>query len=564
MGMFCNHCGKPLEEGTKFCMSCGAPVGSAEVKPAFELNTKGEKPVKKGIGAGKIILIALAALLVIGGVLVALNFNAITSWYDRTFKSPSEMFDQSGSASVGDVTDGIGDIYDTIINPGQAADAAKGSITLHLGDMAKTLLGQAIGMNLNWVDGISLQITAGEDDGLTQAKLDLVLSDVSVLSLDVIASQEKIWLGIPGLAEGYLEMDLEEILAQADVDLSALDSFSAPSLEDMPSGDAFANMLEQYLNIIVNSITDVKEVETTLQVNGVSQNVLQLTTTVDFAAVEKMLSDMVSTLEKDTVAEQFLDSLEKFLGEYMAQMEQITGEHYELENLYDTTLTGMKQLLQLLTAQKDLLSDWKMELITYLNDSNETIGFELRDQSGTTGIFAARVENDGNFASKFSAADFAVYGMGTISGGKESGVYSFVAGGDIVLKMETRNFATTDDGFTGSIRVIPSEDILGQILDTGMVGTQLALEFTQVKENGMDALAVNLLINEQMLVGISVGAEPLDWLQVSEPTDVVDINDQQALMNWAQGLNLSTVLNNLQRAGVPQELLSLLTGSVAP
>jgi hypothetical protein len=93
--MFCNGCGKPVPEGSKFCLICGTRLPGADAaqtspgaRPTTVMPTVEAAPAqyapqepakKKGAGAffsspGGIVLIVVVALLVIGGVAVGIVF----------------------------------------------------------------------------------------------------------------------------------------------------------------------------------------------------------------------------------------------------------------------------------------------------------------------------------------------------------------------------------------------------------------------------------------------------------------------------------------------------------
>ena len=62
---FCNSCGAPLNEGTKFCNKCGAAVSGVS-SAAAQAIAPGPPPSKGGSGALKIILIIVGIIVLIG------------------------------------------------------------------------------------------------------------------------------------------------------------------------------------------------------------------------------------------------------------------------------------------------------------------------------------------------------------------------------------------------------------------------------------------------------------------------------------------------------------------
>ncbi len=64
MANFCTKCGSALQEGTKFCVSCGTPLGGTTA-PAASASQAAAAPVKGG-NALKVVLIVLGVFVGIG------------------------------------------------------------------------------------------------------------------------------------------------------------------------------------------------------------------------------------------------------------------------------------------------------------------------------------------------------------------------------------------------------------------------------------------------------------------------------------------------------------------
>ncbi|MDD6200099.1 MAG: hypothetical protein PUB93_02390, partial [Firmicutes bacterium] len=51
--------------------------------------------------------------------------------------------------------------------------------------------------------------------------------------------------------------------------------------------------------------------------------------------------------------------------------------------------------------------------------------------------------------------------------------------------------------------------------------------------------------------------------EIRVPDNAVDVMDQDALMAWTGNLSFDEILSNLEKAGVPQQLLELLANSLS-
>jgi hypothetical protein len=84
MWVFCNECGKPVPDGSKFCLSCGTPLPAVETAApppvvAAPTSPNEPKPEKKGGGGffsspAGIVLVVILAVAVIGGITLGAVF----------------------------------------------------------------------------------------------------------------------------------------------------------------------------------------------------------------------------------------------------------------------------------------------------------------------------------------------------------------------------------------------------------------------------------------------------------------------------------------------------------
>lgn len=566
--MFCEKCGKPIDGDNKFCMHCGTPVDAQAEKNTIYLNTQGAKPAKKKLGAGKIALIALAVLVLVGGILLALNFDTVRAWFTSdSGSSGGSHTGSSGQSSSGsqqqqiaDIGKELGEIYGDIINPDTSVSGAKGTIKVHIGEMLENMLTQYTGVNMKWVDGIGLQVQGGKQGDLFQMKLNLLVSNTNALGMDVIVSEEKIYLGIPDLSQSYLELDMTKLLAQAGVDMSTLMGAIQTNTQNLPSQEKFTQLINKYLGIIADNISSVSSETSVLmieEISSISETVKKQTSVVNYASLEKMLTAMVAELEKDTTAKQLLDELEAYIENQVNQIPEL-GEEIQVDDLYNNLLAILRSLIPMVQQQKDANADWNVQMISYLNTRNELIGFDVVGFDGQKVLSCGRVTGGDSFATKLSVGTFVFGGSGTISGNRENGTYYFELDGVKLVNLQTIDYTQTNDGFTGTVRITPTEALMKRIFGSGMQGTVYALELKSTTESGEKLVNISLLINDALFAGISVGGQTLPNYTVSTPTFTVDGTDEAALQSWVMGMNIQGVITKLQSVGVPvQELLGL-------
>ena len=86
--MFCKKCGQQIIEGTKFCMKCGTPVDS------FTIPVSSVIPQKQHKNTGKIIVIILVSVIMIGLLLIGGMFVLENFWGNRNIQVEEEDKDE--------------------------------------------------------------------------------------------------------------------------------------------------------------------------------------------------------------------------------------------------------------------------------------------------------------------------------------------------------------------------------------------------------------------------------------------------------------------------------------
>ncbi len=500
--MLCKKCGKELTQDAKFCLYCGEPVMPEEEKPQ-----QVEGPKKKN-GKAKFWLIGAASVLFVAGVLIAIFFADIVAWGERLILSP-EMLMKKAIASVAQDA-GIG----TMGSGFSLETPRRYRVGLYVDEEIRELLSATEEGDSAWILDLNLQILTGKVDVLRKAEMSLLIKDEPLVSLDVIQNTEKAWVGLPGLSKRYLEVSKGSLNGGQSTELT----------DELYSAGEITQMLRTYGAILFDSIHRVTKKNATLNVDGIRQDVLQLTATILRSDSQQALFKMANKLKEDETARKLLnDGSQKDI-------------HAEVVNWLEEMAES---------------ADLELQLIAYLDNHNKLIGLELLGGDGETLFYWAKTVSNGKFASRLVCGSATLSGSGTCADGKETGKCRLSIDGKTVLTYKLKNFSVNKNGFTGSL-IFP-------ISAPNLPSTEMSLELSQKAVSGGDVLSLDLVVGQRPLVGLRFTAENAKDFSADIPTEVVPASDNEMVEKWVQTLDWSTLLQRLTAVGMPVNALGSLT-----
>lgn len=608
--MFCKHCGAEAAEGDLHCRSCGMPmeeikkteeivepVGEEYVEqtpveptaeetvcsepaqtnePVITFNTaESEKPKKKG----KTVLIVILAVVLAAAVLVALNFTAIKVWFTRTFTAPEEIITSAYKDGTTDVISSFSGYYDTWSEFTETSKTVDSEIRLTLGDnllgMAEQALTQALNLedgSLSWLSDMRLKVTSTQDGSCSENRVAFNLGDNTIISLDSIydSSANMQWIGIPELNEQML-------YTAAPYDLFSPPAYIAPAaVTQLPTSlsfEAFERLCQDLVDVMLENMGDVEAQTKTCTIGEITQDVYVLETRFTEQALMQISIQFMESVKQNPEIKAFFD-------EYTAQQKQMMEELYAsmgmaAENievdLYADFVASMDAEIAALQSQMSQASNENyLVLYTYLDDENKLTGIEFLAYDADADVDGIRILHlsDGDaFAQEFVVDDISITGTGT-SNETYNAVFSFVDYEE-VLRIEIVDAVMNEERLTGTFRIIPGAGLkegIGQNLDaatTAMLNfADIALEIKLDYGKDNASAKVSVLIGTMELVGVEVksvikAAEP-----ITIPETGVDANDEQQVTAWFESFAVQQIMVNLQEAGFPADLLTMITESI--
>lgn len=606
--MFCTKCGKELQEGTAFCTNCGAAVMGTEAAPKpepqapaakvpaeeFVLGSAAEVPAKKKFSPKILIPIVIVAVVIAAVVAVILNWGAISRLFGGSMKpgdptgeatdpseSTTETVDSSQmsdaeymryveSQSAGNLLNAIGGAYGTLLQPHPTASV---EAELHLGDDLLSLLEESYrsatgeNMDFSFLSYITLRGDGCQQGSLAQSDLGLLLGNTRILTLNVVmdTAGQTLYLACPELNDDFLMAPIDTPEGMVGLsDMSAL-------LEALPDENTLRSLLGRYIDIVFANLDKVTRTTETLELDGLKQDCTVLTVRIGQEDAWKAAKAVLNEAKEDPELKELIETLGSFVN---------AGNDDEPVDAYQAFTDWVQNALEELDSEDEFDTESYFDLITYVDGTDTVIGRELRlCESGTVrDLFSCKTVTSGDEfrfelvlnAGEEDATGIRIDGAGTVKDGTTDGTYTFslLSNGELQVMLNAQVSQTVGiDSVSGTMRLEPTAALLRLITfggdDTGFL-TDLALELEYNSNVKGTNCRIQVYVNDVFLAGLklSVSYGTVEG-EIRVPDNAVDVMDQDALMAWMGNLSFDEILSNLEKAGVPQQLLELLANSLS-
>ena len=580
--MFCGKCGSFVEGDQPLCERCAAEQSAAQSEfatedtaPAddiFELNTAdstGAKPPKKkrrGLIAGIVAGVAAASV----GLGVFLGWDYIKAFTDRTFKSPEDYFVNVQKTAIAqysdELTQSYGNFLDMYYSGGDTeytgfeteCKVTVGEDVLAL--LEPTLEQMGMDMDLGWLQDIRVSLSTNTQDTLAQVIFGAALGNNKILSIDAIMNAEDgtAYVGIPDLNDQYLftEMGMDA-LSMGDIDEFKAAMAEAAAMGDkiigaLPSEEELDVLLDKYVEIALTCIDDVEKENGNIEVGDATQKVVALTATI---TAEDMLEIMEAVLEE---ARDDKD-LKKIVNKLNDALAEMYGSDPELYDNFVDSIDMMLEDMDYLAEDSD--KDDYLELVTYVDMKNEVRGYELTvyedDEALMDTISWLTAVKGKTTYTEVDVDTVQIVGEKTENKKNSTGFYELSAMGMDILTVEFE----TEEELRTTLRLIPGDDIMDQILDesglpSALISGNMALELSFGEdEDGKSFLEAGVLASNKKLISLGLAAKGISGGKITVPSNAISVEDSDAVMEWLSNIDLDKVIENLKKAGVPQDLL---------
>ena len=420
--------------------------------------------------------------------------------------------------------------------PEPISTGKKVDMNLTVGNTILDLLEESMGegADLSFLQNIRMTLDVGQADNSAKLAMAVGLNGKTVVTLNMLMNMAEnvMYMGIPELSDAWIEMDMSQMMGPVEEGMASIPTDRLTQLMNaLPDAETLANLLDRYANIALAELNNVTQTTETLSVGGITQDVTALTLKIYEADAMKAVKAVITEAKDDAEIKGIIESLAGENGEQMyAQFQEI------INNLLSTFDEHF--------AEAEANKDEYIQLVTYIDSKYNIAGMELTQpgfENRGEVHFYNLIEN-GNFAFESNIAamltgseNSKIVGSGTVNGGKTTGTYT--------LQVENADFL----------------NVHVQNLDITLPFVELGLQITQGENN----FELKLLSASTTLVGISLWITDSNGPALNVPSNTVDGMDSSAMQQWAENLDLENLLNNLEAAGVPSELIDALTGAMS-
>lgn len=453
-------------------------------------------------------------------------------------------------------------------------------------ETGKAILGAMMGMDVSWLNSVTMDMTGVVKDGKEAMNADILLNDAPLGTMNMcmdLANMNE-YIQIPELSQDYMAMpmipSMEDMIVDetgnmSEEDVAAYQAYveeyraSMESyfkmLSDMttvlPDTKTLSTLLDRYGSILIENCGDENVTEEALSVEGVSEDCTVYEEIVTEQELLSMLKEILTTAKEDKELKGLLDMWSEIEGS---------------EDLYAQFITGVDDALSDLPEEDS--EDFNPEAAMFsskiwTNAEGKIVGreFGFVDETGTESYPLISWKNpsaDGNSALYFElwldTSSITLTGSGQSGDQGLTGEYVLafdgvktVGVGVNNLKSDTENPGYINGSFNFSILDKGTEEEPNPLATFGLVvniTSDAAAQTTQMDFSLTSSGAP--IVTLSVTGGYGASGESVEMPDQAALDAALSAESEEDMLAYAEGLDWSTVLTNLGAAGVPEELVA--------
>ena len=620
--MFCSKCGhEVLSEGTKFCPKCGAPLPASQenTAPAQETEVKVEEPIEEIIEEiieepveittdpvvedpteelkaeepviantdsvmvsepepkkkkkGWLVALIIALVAAIAAVVVCLVLGV--------FDSPQKIVAKTISKGEDEFIAGYTSGYNSIE---KAYKDVNGDMTLSveatLGDQTKDMINSfasSMGMDLDWINSASADIAVDVQENQLGVDMKGSLNGQEIGTIDAIVDGEsgKAYVSSPDvLKDTAFSTDLD-MSTEAFVEAMAsyTDSITGYA-EKYPAPEDMDKVLEKYEDILIKDLSKAEMTKSKAEISAgdVTAKYTEVAINLDDKIANQLAVDFIETLRDDEDLKEVMRPL------FEAQLE--SEEYKEFFKDYDEFWKIMMDDLE--ESQKSAQD--KLDAIEENPEENEDLGvlylyvdrrhncrgicFEDDEDSVKIEYYSPIDGNQTGLEFKVTSDKEVVFsfeGQGEVKSGLLNGEYTCTAGEDELFTVKVVDFDVKEfdenRNYKGKLVFTLGSGLSDLIDEPSIQAFTLAnYEMTFDTEGLNGTFDLNVVAADKSLFQLKTTYKMEDVADMTIPSKVVDFNETNEEDPFAmlKEMNLSPIVKNLEKAGVPSEYYAKL------
>ncbi len=563
--MLCPQCGKELAEECAVCPDCGAeitpvPLEETEQEGVADVETTPKK--KKFRFPTKWLITAVVAVVAV--VALILNMDTIVGTVIKFFGSDTAYYRYVELNSLQGSVDAVSGYYGAVINTlNKESQKLEGTARLVVGDDVLELLEER-GTDISFLNELELSFTGNVKDekAALHTALSLAEGDPFMLALMLDFANGTAVFGVPSVRDEYAQMSVDLVQSlglPAEVTERLKEpAFALELVQALPTEREINELIERYATIILDEVEVRETKETTLTIGDVQQPCTALEIDLTDELIGTIGNVVLTEVEKDETLRGYIGRLQTFLKDHGLI------ENYSLSDAFNRAI---KDALRRVDDILDEAGDKTAAVITtYVSQTHRIIG--RRITTTKTEILFATVQKGNRYATEVSMKGrAALIGSGTRRGNVKTGEYEFTLDGVKMMEITLTDFdmGKAADGYlNGNIRFTPKRAMFERFgLDREKAITaafmNLSLEFGFQNTKSDSHVEISVCKDEMAIIGVVIDMKSSRGETVELPENTVELADDEALTEWLDSFEGETILEKLKNAGLPQEVVDLLT-----
>ncbi len=550
-GTVCSKCGKANESGSRFCEVCGNPLVTEETSnqpqepetPVFAPQKAPKKPMKKST---KIIICAVLALIIAGvGVICFAHWDYVKNAVTKLFTSPEQYLATVVDNNIDDAT---GDIAEALAKFGkQWTDgySESGELEITVGDQLAPMLEDFTGEDIApYIDWLdTISVTMKAD-----------MKD-STIALD---QQYKI-NGVDLLKLDYLMNydNLTYYFGFPDYNptylklVAAMDDYSIQQMQD-----TYAIMTE-----ILECIPDEETTQRILSryVKCVMKNLGSVSETETTLTVEDV-SQKVTVLTAEISEQDFLQLCKALvstlkddsdLEQVIEDIESLTGMSYS--DFKEAMDGALEELNQVGSTSDETVMTYRL----YVDAKGKPAGGALEIQGVDFEWYNVFSSNNAGamISAKFPGGN--AEWSGTTHNG--SGKYALKVMNMTVLECLTEGI--TKDYKQGTVTLFVNEEFASMAGIEELSDFQFKLSWNMISETEGTS-SIGVYYKDGLCLDITAAEKINETVDLAIPENTLTLDmmypDETAMAEWLAAFDMEPLFSNLRKIGLPEELVATL------
>ncbi len=591
--MICKFCSKEIADDAKVCEFCGQAVDAAEnVKEEPVQEEPKEEPkeepvqeepkvepeviVKPKKKKGAFVVLGIVAVILVAAIIAVTCFaDTLKGMFMKTFASDEDYFRYVTEKSVTAFTDNLSKGYGNFVekaSSGETGNSSKMSVKLNVGDTALNMLEQAIGaeIDLNWLKNISFDMDVNTEDNVSQLLAAININGKKLVDADVIADMNNndLFVGLLSLSEKYLKVDMEPMDSNAGnayvqgntYAQDAINSVVFEILNDeefvkaLPTEKEFNEILTGYVKVIINAIEKVEKTTEKVTVDGVTEELTVINIQIDHEDFLKIVTAVLEEVKTDEDFKAYMTDFLKYL-EKKGYADNPDGWVKEFYDLVDQAIAEIKETE---------IEEGILYITQYVDSLSDVVGVKLGFDDDEI-ISSIEVHDGDAFAKEIEIGGLiTVKGKGTEKKDVINAEYKLVVEGETYIEVTAKDFYTDEeDELRGKLYFAPTASLyelmgMDSSTVTALSIAKLELELGFDMNEKSARVDVNVLSGGNIFVGVTVSGEETKAEDIKLPSDQV-VCDESKVMEWAASLDFSKIAENAKNAGVPDEIVELVS-----